>query len=180
MSNRINHAKLTAKLRQKEPAWPTGSKWQSAARVEIAPYRGRDMRPCEVLMDNPGFFFWAVENGASNREVWCEAQQLAYKVRGLLAPRRDPRQWCFARLIVDGILTDIRLIRTSNGAPPGYQLSRRLDLSWASNSGVASTAAGRTVLMQKVTKWFFQGKTPSKWSIRVFFDGSSNFGPAGR
>ncbi len=132
------------------------------------------MKPCEILMDDIQYFFWASTNNKFDAKHWAEAFELEKKVRYMLPPKPQPKKWKFSILIRDNELVDVRLVKATSTPKPGYLFTSHLDLSLVSYLGPNKKEPAR-MLLRKIIKWCFGGKKPSASEIREFFSKDKYF-----
>ncbi len=64
--------------------------------------RHRGERLVQVILRDPDWFFWAIEENAFDRDpgLLPEAQVLAYKAMNIRIPKPNPQDWCI-RYVID-------------------------------------------------------------------------------
>jgi hypothetical protein len=88
----------------------------------------------KVVLDDPDWFFWAMDEDAFDRDpsLLAEAHDLAYKARNIKIPKPNPEGWCIRYTTLDGKFADFKIIEAatpySHDSPTMFR-GDHLDLS---------------------------------------------------
>jgi hypothetical protein len=88
----------------------------------------------KVVLDDPDWFFWAMDEDAFDRDpgLLAEAHDLAYKARNIKIPKPNPEEWCIRYTTLDGKFADFKIIEAatpcSHDSPTMFRADH-LDLS---------------------------------------------------
>jgi hypothetical protein len=140
-------------------------------------YKGKSL--AVVVLQDPDWFFWAIEQGAFDNTEAClfnEAHELAYKARNIRIPKPDPENWRVHYVCNrEGKFTDLLILPAAAHSRSGI-IGDRIDLSFPRQCCRYDKLGGR--LMLKSFKYHFLGseraRLTKEWSERFFAD-ESNF-----
>ena len=143
--------------------------------------KSKKKRLAELIMTDPGYFYWAYCSGALRRyDPWLdhEAWELIQKAAHIRPPRFRPDAWEFA-IYFDraGRFLDFKIVKKSEKLKPRKGLLRvkHLDLSLVSNLGLSKKDQRACLkLVERIREEFFPDKTLTHWDYQEFFNNDRN------
>ncbi len=126
----------------------------------------------EVLLHDPGWFFWAAENGVflTRPQLAIEAATLEFKARNIKIPKPDPDNWCVEYLPdLHGNFVDFRIVEKerADGNSSGVLFRDDcFDLSIPQQLKRCGKLGGR-ILLGKFKLLFFGSENDPKNFVRL-------------
>lgn len=146
--------------------------------VNFGMWAGRGYTLPQVLIRDPDWFFWAIEDKVFPINLIAPAQKLSRRAKNIVIPERGAVKRCVAYVIgTDGKLHDAYLIRRSQGPHVGSSRQQRmdvLDLSFARRL-MPYDKAGSAILIKRLRQDWFGGKVLTKPRVEAFFSEKDNF-----
>lgn len=130
----------------------------------------------EVLLHDPDYFFWAIENRVLEKSKWhaAEARDLNFKARNIKIPKPDTERWCVNYLFDHRDKFCGFNLAPVSSAPEAHP--NRLDLS-VGYRHKQYDKLGNKLLLRDFKKYYF-GDGSRKFTrpqCEDFFDNAANF-----
>ncbi len=142
-------------------------------------HKGRTLP--EVLLHDPGWFFWAAENGVflTRPRLAIEAATLEFKARNIKIPKPDPENWCVEYFPdLQGNFVDFRIVEKEGAWSSSGVLFRDdcFDLSIPQQLKRCGKL-GRRMMLKRFKSLFFGAENArlTKKRCEEFFDDPKNF-----
>ena len=135
----------------------------------------------KVVLDDPDWFFWAMDEDAFDRDpgLLAEAHDLAYKARNIKIPKPNPEEWCIRYTTLDGKFASFDIIEAatpcSHDSPTMFRVDH-LDLSVPRSLKQYDKLGCKLLLKQ--FKHYFLGSRDVRLTMRWcerFFANQNNF-----
>jgi hypothetical protein len=138
--------------------------------------RHRGKTVFQVLLEDPDWFFWAIENGVFKGHFAEEAAVLARKARRIRIPKKCPELWRVEYLFdVDDSFRGFSLVKAKSQQVQKWSArGRYLDWSWP-HCQRPGHKRGNKKLIDSFRRYYFGGRniTGKRWE--AFFDNDDNF-----
>lgn len=146
--------------------------------VNFGKFAGKKLTLPQILVKDPDWFFWAVEQGAFKGAQAAEAKTLARRASAIKLPATRAATGCVQYwLTPDGKFAGFALIDKSQ--PPHVGSSseiRRPELNLAAPRSIKGYDKLGCKLMLKTFKYYwFDDKNFTKARVEAFFDDPANF-----
>lgn len=135
------------------------------------------IRPAELILTNPGYFYWWLEKFTHYGAVGMQAWEVAQKARHILPPRATPSKYRFdLRFDGSGRLKSYEVVLGSKplSSRPNILRVKHLDMSLLSTAGPNSNIACNGIL-ECIETEFLPDKKLKYWDYQEFFDDPGNF-----
>ncbi|MDW9409064.1 hypothetical protein GOB43_13950 [Sinorhizobium meliloti] len=146
--------------------------------VNFGKWRDKGKTLPQVLVADPDWFFWALEEGAFKGAQAAQAQKLARRARAIKLPSALGSTRCVQHWIAhDGKYARFDLIEQNQGPHHGSSTEvRRSSLNMEFPRGIKQyDKLGCKELMKSFKYHWFEGKAFTKAKVEAFFDDVSNF-----
>jgi hypothetical protein len=133
----------------------------------------------QILLCDPDWFFWAVENGVFKKRLnlLFEAKRLTVMAKHIKIPRPDPEKWYIRYVITrDGKFLTFEIVETVEYVDPDVILHDHLDLSFPRLLKTYDKLGYKLFL--RAFRYYFLGseRAPlTKKRCEEFFEDRSNF-----
>ena len=140
-------------------------------------YQDSDIQLPELIMKDPGYFYWAYYSGAfGHANPWLDYQAwtIIQKAAHIRPPRPRPDSWEFAiQFDRTGRFLDFQIIKKSEKLKPRARLLRvkHLDLSLVSLADEKACAK----MAERIREEFFPDRKLTHWDYQEFFDNERKF-----
>jgi len=146
--------------------------------IDFGKWTGKGKTLPQILVADPDWFFWAVENKAFKGSAARQAEILARRARAIKIPASYIKTHCVQHwLTPTGKYARFDLIDKSQGDHHGSSTEVRRDtLNLEFPRRISSyDKTGCKLMMASFKKYWFEGKTFTKDRVEKFFDDQNNF-----
>lgn len=150
----------------------------SWSEVNFGKWRGKGKTLPQVLVADPDWFFWALDESAFKGALAAEAEKLARRARSIKLPSALAGTHCIQHWIShDGKYARFDLIDKGQGPHAGSSTEvRRPILNMEFPRGIKTyDKLGCGQLMASFKYHWFSGKAFTRKKVEAFFDDVSNF-----
>ncbi len=146
--------------------------------VNFGKWRDKGKTLPQVLVADPDWFFWALDEGAFKGALATQAEKLARRARSIKLPSALAGTHCVQHWIShDGKYARFDLIESDQGLHHGSSTEvRRSTLNMEFPRGIKQyDKIGCKQLMKSFKHHWFEGKPFNKAKVEAFFDNVANF-----
>lgn len=146
--------------------------------VDFGKWRGSGKTLPQILVADPDWFFWALEEGAFKGTLSMQAQKLARRARGIKLPSALSGTHCVQHWIShDGKYARFDIVEQDRGQHHGSSTEmRRPTLDMEFPRGIKQyDKLGCKQLLKSFKYHWFEGKPFTKAKVEAFFDDTANF-----
>lgn len=146
--------------------------------VNIGKWRGKSKTLPQILVADPDWFFWALDEEVFKGALAIEAQKLARRARAIKLPSAKVGTHCVQHWIShDGKYARFDIIVRGQGPHHGSSTEKRsatLDMEFP--RGIKQyDKLGCKLLLKSFKYHWFDGKPFTKAKVEAFFDNKANF-----
>lgn len=146
--------------------------------VGFGKWSGKGKTLPQIIVADPDWFFWALENGAFKGALAKQAETLAKRARAIRLPPSCSKTHCIQYVIThDGKFGGFNVIPADQGPHVGSSSEKRsatLSLEAPRKFAPYDKLGGKLMIKSFKHHWF-NDKALTKARVETFFDDSANF-----